>query len=150
MAFGASDLNEDYRFFKRIRFPDGNGIKLADVQARLRDECDSNGIPVDFRTDVLKTGGMFNKQSEDILVLYNTEHPTDYLQFLIRITYQGKYAFMDVFKVGSSKNYRNSNVAASGSTIRKLANVISGTSSKLQEEENFYTILTDCFENIIS
>lgn len=150
MAYGASDLNEDYRFINRIRFPDGNGVNLVTLQEKLQDECDSNGIPVAMRSDVLKTGGMFNKQTEEVLVLYNTQHPTDYLQFLIRITHQGKYAFMDVFKVGSSKNYRNSNVAASGSTFRKLANAISGTNSKLQEEENFYTILTDCFENIVS
>lgn len=150
MAYTANDLNEDYRFINRIRFPDGNGVNLVNLQERLQDECDSNGIPVAMRSDVLKTGGLFNKQTEEVLVLYNTQHPTDYLQFLIRITHQGKYAFMDVYKVGSSKNYRNTNVAAGGSTFRKLANAISGTNAKLQEEENFYTILSDCFENVVS
>lgn len=149
MAYTIKDLNEDYRFIERIRFADGEGINLAAVYEVLQNECDSYGIPVAMRSDELKTGGMFKKQTEEVLVLYNTEHPTDYLQFLIRITYQGKYAFMDVFKVGSSKNYRNANAAAGGSSFRKLTNAISGTNSKLQEEENFYTILFDCFNNII-
>ena len=150
MAYTANDLKEEYRFINRIRFPDGNGVNLVNLQDRLQDECDANGIPVAFRSDILKTGGMFNKQSEEVLVLYNTDHPTDYLQFLIRITHQGRYAFMDVFKVGSSKNYKNSNIANGGSTTRKIFNLVAGTASKLQEEENFYTILTDCFQNIVS
>lgn len=150
MAYTATDLNEEYRFINRIRFPDGNGVNLVNLQERLQDECDSNGIPVAFRSDVLKTGGLFNKQTEEVLVLYNTQHPNDYLQFLIRITHQGKYAFLDVYKVGSSKNYRNLNAAASGSTLRKIGNIFSGTNDKVQEEENFYTILSDCFENIVS
>lgn len=150
MAFTANDLNEDYRFINRIRFPDGNGINLVSLQERLQDECDSNGIPVAFRSDVLKTGSIFNKQTEEVLVLYNTQHPSDYLQFLIRVTHQGKYAFLDVFKYGSSKNFRNYNKAASGSVGRGILNKLTGADAKLQEEENFYTILTDCFENIVS
>lgn len=150
MAYTANDLNDEYRFINRIRFPDGNGVNLVNLQERLQDECDSNGIPVAFRSDVLKTGGLFNKQTEEVLVLYNTQHPTDYLQFLIRITHQGKYAFMDVFKVGSSKNFRNYNKAQGGSVMQSIFNGLSGTNQKMQEEENFYTILSDCFENVIS
>lgn len=150
MAYSQSDLNEDYRFINRIRFPDGNGVNLAVLQEKLQDECDANGIPVSFRNDTLKTGSLFSKQVEDVIVLYNTDHPSDYLQFLIRITHQGKYAFMDVFKVGSSKNFRNYNKAAGGSTTQKIFNSLTGQGQKLQEEENFYTILTDCLENVIS
>ena len=150
MAYTANDLNEDYRFINRIRFPDGSGVNLVKLQERLQDECDSNGIPVAFRSDVLKTGTVFSRQSEEVLVLYNTQHPSDYLQFLIRVTHQGKYAFLDVFKVGSSKNYRNLNAASNGSNIAKIGNIFKGTTAKLQEEENFYTILSDCFDNIIS
>ena len=150
MAYTSADLHEEFRFINRIRFPNGDGVNLVTLQENLQDECDSNGIPVSIRSDILKTGGLFNKQTEEVLVLYNTEHPTDYLQFLIRITHQGKYAFMDVFKVGGSSNYRNLNAASSGSTTRKIFNAITGTKSKVVEEENFYTILADCFENVIN
>ena len=150
MPYSQNDLNEDYRFINRVRFPNGNDINLVALQEILQDECDANGIPVAFSNDTLKTGGLFSKQVEDVLVLYNTDHPYDYLQFLIRITHQGKYAFMDVFKVGSSKNYRKSNIAAGGSTVQKIFNSITGQNQKLQEEENFYTILSDCLENVIN
>lgn len=150
MAYSQNDLREESRFINRIRFPDGNGINLSVLQEQLQDECDANGIPVAFRNDTLKTGSLFSKQVEDVLVLYNTAHPTDYLQFLIRITHQGKYAFMDVFKVGGSKNYAKYNKAADGSTTQKIFNRLTGQNAKLQEEENFYTILTDCLENVIS
>lgn len=150
MAYSERDLVEDYRFINRLRFRDGSSVNLVNLQQALQEECDGNGIPVAFRSDILKTGGLFNKQSEEVLVLYNTQHPNDYLQFLIRVTHQGKYAFLDVFKVGSSKNFRNYNKAAGGSIARGLLNAITGSNAKLQEEENFYTILTDCFESVVA
>lgn len=150
MAYTEKDLVEEYRFINRLRFRDGSGVNLVSLQEALQDECDSNGIPVAFRSDVLKTGSVFNKQTEEVLVLYNTQHPSDYLQFLIRVTHQGKYAFLDVFKVGSSKNYRTVNSAAAGSTFSKMKKAFGGVNSKLQEEENFYTILTDCFESVVA
>ena len=150
MAYTEKDLVEEYRFINRLRFRDGSGVNLVKLQELLQDECDSNGIPVAFRSDVLKTGGIFNKQTEEVLVLYNTQHPSDYLQFLIRVTHQGKYAFLDVFKVGSSKNFRNYNKAAGGSVGQGILNKLTGANAKLQEEENFYTILTDCFESVVA
>ncbi len=149
MAYTTNDLNDNYRFINRVRFPDGGDVNLSALQNLIQEEADSNGIPVAFRNDVLKTGGMFSKQTEDILILYNPDHAADYLRFLIRITHQGKYAFMDVFKVGGSKNFGRDNKAA-GSTAQKVFNKISGHSQKLQEEENYYTILSDCLANIIN
>ena len=77
MAYTANDLNDQYRFINRVRFPNGDGVNLVVLQERLQDECDSNGIPVAFRSDTLKTGGLFNKQVEEVLVLYNPQHATD-------------------------------------------------------------------------
>lgn len=148
MAYTSKDLNDDFRFVNRVRFPNGDGVNLIALQNALQNECDSNGIPVAFRNDTLKTGGFLSKQTEDILVLYNPDHATDYLQFLIRITHQGKYAFMDVFKVGGSKNFARDNKAHGGSVTQGIFNALSGHSQKLQEEQNYYTILKDCFENI--
>lgn len=150
MAYSQFDLNEEYRFINRIRFPNGDNVNLAVLQEKLQDECDANGIPVTFRNSTLKTGGWFSKQVEDVLVLYNTAHPSDYLQFLIRITHQGKYAFMDVFKIGFSKNFRDHNKAVRGSITQKIRNSLTGQNLKLQEEEDFYTILSDCMTNIFS
>lgn len=150
MAFSQYDLNEERRFIDRIRFPHGEDVNLAVLQEKLQDECDANGIPVAFRNDTLKAGSLFSKQVEDVIVLYNTDHPNDYLRFLIRITHQGKYAFLDVFKVGCSQNYIKHNKAAKGSITQGIFNTLLGQSQSMQEEENFYTILTDCFGNIMS
>lgn len=54
MPYSQNDLNEDYRFINRVRFPNGNGINLVALQEILQDECDANGIPVAFRNDTLK------------------------------------------------------------------------------------------------
>lgn len=82
-----------------------------------------NGIPVAFREDQLKVGGLFSKQMEDVLVMYNPDHANDYLRFVIRVQHMGKYAFMHVYNMGGSKNYRNSNVAASGGVIGGLTKI---------------------------
>lgn len=155
MAYTEKDLVEDYRFINRLRFRDGSGVNLVSLQEALQDECDANGIPVAFRSDILKTGGLLNKQTEEVLVLYNTEHPKDYLQFMIRVTHQGRYAFLDVFKVGGSKNFARNYRATGGlgtgaAVVQGAFNLLSGHKQKLQEEENFYTILTDCFESVVA
>ena len=149
MAYGQSSLNEQDRFISRVRFQNGNNINLDALQGALQEQCNANGIPVSFEKDVLKTGSLFNKQSEDVLILYNPEHQFDYLRFLLRVTHQGNYAFLDVFKTGGSRNYGHENAAAN-SGIQKLFNVATGHNAKLEAEENYYTILKDCFQNIIS
>ena len=80
--------------------------------------------------------------------MYNPQHATDYLRFAIRVMHQGKYAFMHVYNLGGSKNFRNDNVASGGSAMRKIANAIGGHNQKLQAEENYYTILRDCLANV--
>ena len=80
--------------------------------------------------------------------MFNPEHAYDYLRFAIRVKHQGKYAFMEVYNLGGSKNFANDNKAEGGSTFRKLANMVGGHATKLEAEENYYTILRDCLENI--
>lgn len=149
MAFGQSNLNEEFRFIPRYKFGAevGSKLTLEVAQRLLQDKADENGIPVAFRNDTLTTGSLFNKQHENVLVLYNPEHESDYLHFLIRITHQGKYAFLDVFKVGGSKNYSMSNKAGNSMAVG-LFNLATGLKSKLETEENYYTILSDCIREV--
>lgn len=145
MAFTQSNLNEDFRFIPRYRFGSnvGRNITLETTQILLQNKADENGIPIAFHNDTLTTGSLFNRQKEDVLVLYNPEHESDYLHFLIRITHQGNYAFLDIFKVGGSKNYAMSNKAGNSMAIG-LLNLATGLTNKLEAEENYYTILSDC------
>lgn len=150
MAYSEKDLSTEW--IPQVRFPNGNNVNLMTVREAIQNEADENGIPVSFREDQLKVGGLFSKQIEDVLVMYNPEHEYDYLKFVIRVQHMGKYAFMHVYNMGGSKNFRNSNMAASGGaigTITKIGNLIGGASAKLQAEENYYTILADVLANCV-
>ena len=64
MAYSESMLTTEW--IPQVRFPDGNNVNLMTVREAIQNEADENGIPVAFREDTLKSGGLFNKQVEDI------------------------------------------------------------------------------------
>ena len=145
MNYSNYDLNEDRRFVPQIRFEGGAGtINLMALKNYIQNKADSYGLPVKFVDGTLKTGGLLNKQTEPVLSLYNYQHP-EYLGFMLRVTYHGTYAFLDVYKVGGSKNYKHENSQSSG---RMLLNMMSGHKQKLQEEENYYSILYSIFQDM--
>lgn len=148
-TYTMNDLKEDYRFVPRVRFPEGGSVTLDWLRNALVDEANKNGIPLACEDAQLKTGGLFSKERENVLIFFHPEHKVDYLTFLIRVTYQGRYAFMDVFKASGSKNYANSN-KGENSVMRGMLNKVSGHAQKLQAENDYYTILKDCFNNIIT
>ena len=150
MAYSEGMLTTEW--IPQVRFPDGNNVNLMTVREAIQNEADENGIPVAFREDTLKSGGLFIKQVEDILVMYNPEHANDYLQFVIRVQHMGKYAFMHVYNMGGSKNYKNVNTAAAGGamgTIAAIGGLLGGGKAKLQAEEQYYTILADVLANCV-
>lgn len=146
MAYTEKQLTNEW--MPQVRWPNGNSVNLVTVREAIQEQADENGIPVAFDEDQLKVGGLFSQEREDILIMYNPQHAYDYLRFAIRVMHQGKYAFMHVYNLGGSKNFGNENAAVAGNTMRKLANAIGGHSQKLQAEENYYTILRDCLENV--
>ena len=135
--------------WKKVRFQDGNNVNLLAIREAIQNEADRNGIPVAFREEQIKVGSLFNKQLEDILVMYNPEHANDYLKFVVRVQHRGAYAFMYVYNMGGSKNFRNSQLAKEGGVIGKISGKIAGVQSKLQAEEQYYQILSDVIENVI-
>lgn len=137
------------QWMPQIRWPNGANVNLMAVREAIQNQADENGIPVDFSEDQLKVGGLFSKEREDILIMFNPEHAYDYLRFAIRVKHQGKYAFMQVYNLGGSKNFGNENKAAAGSTLRTIGNLVGGHKAKLEAEENYYTILRDCLENVV-
>ena len=149
MAYSEKQLNTEW--MPQIRWPNGSNVNLVTVRDAIQEQADENGIPVAFSEDQLKVGGLFSSEREDILIMYNPQHPNDYLRFAIRIHHQGKYAFMHVYNLGGSKNFGDANMAASGGTmgaLKKIGNAFGGHSQKLQAEENYYTILRDCLANV--
>ena len=145
MAYSEKQLS--YEWIPQVRFPNGENVNLMSVRNAIQEEADANGIPVAFGEDKLKVGGLLSSTLEDILIMYNPQHPTDYLRFAIRVMHQGRYAFMHVYNLGGSKNFRYDHKFGAAASIMKA---IGGHKAKLQEEENYYTILADCLANIIA
>lgn len=148
MAFKEKELTEGLRFVPRVRIPNGKDLTIADYQAMLQEECDSNGIPVAFETDEVTTGGLLNKSVDPILILSNPTQK-NYMNFIIHITYQGNYAFVNVYqnyKLKPSKALMN--IVDNQSKKGGLLNKITGADKKAQEEQDYYLILRDCLENV--
>ena len=143
-----SEKQLDTEWMPQVRWPNGDNVNLVTVRDAIQNQADENGIPVAFRDDTLKVGGLLSSQREDILIMYNPQHENDYLRFAIRVMHQGKYAFMHVYNLGGSKNFRDGNKAAAGSKIAVIGNLVGGHRQKLEAEENYYTILRDCLQNV--
>ena len=148
MAYSENQLTTQW--MPQVRWPNGNNVNLITVREAIQNQADENGIPVAFNEETLKVGGLLSREREDILIMYNPEHASDYLRFAIRVKHQGKYAFMQVYNLGGSKNFKNANNAnfdTLGGMGRTLINAFGGHRAKLEAEENYYTILRDCLVN---
>lgn len=144
MAYKEKDLDESRKFIQSVNIHNGAGLTIDELQGMLQNQCDENGIPVKFRRDTLKTGSLFNPQSEEVLVVSNPEH-TEYNSFVVRLRHMGTHAFMDVYASGYSINLARTNSDIPG---HRLFNAIVGTKKKMLNENTYYEILANCFENL--
>ncbi|HBV43279.1 MAG TPA: hypothetical protein DEF14_02690, partial [Ruminococcaceae bacterium] len=81
---------EDLREFRPVyRYEDGEYVTLDTVRAVIAEAAQEAGVSVDFYSDQVKSGGLFNKSVEDCLVMYNPEHKNDYYLICIRVQHQG-------------------------------------------------------------
>lgn len=147
---------------RQIRFKNGDGVTLGAVQEKLADMADQNAMPVAFRDDQIKFGGLIGGSVEDCVILYHPQHQKDYYNFVIRVKRQGNYAFLNVNQIGVSKMGGKVYGAEAAKAARKgqsmsfkvgsmigSAIVSAGKSrSKLEEEENWYTIIGDILDEI--
>lgn len=154
-------------FRPQIRYKDGANVTLATVQAAIKDAAMQRGIPVAFKSDQVKSGGLFNSSTEDCVVLYHPEHEKDYFNFCIRVSHQGNYAFVSINDCGHSK--LRGNAAARDDVKEKLKGgsggekvgalvgygigyLISGGADKvkLEQENQYYQCLEEIFDEIVS
>ena len=159
----------------QVRFAQGQNIDLSVVQSALQQNADENGIPVAFSRDQVKygglIGGLIGGGTDDCLILSHPQHPKDYFRICIRVKHQGNYAFVSVNDFGESRLLGNaatseytknavkdafhggSAAGAVGAVIGKgLRTLVMGGSNKqkLEEEQNWYAMVSDLFDNIIS
>lgn len=157
----ADELRE---FRPQVRYQNGEGITLSTVQEAIKDCAMKLGIPVAFRGDQVKSGGLFNSSVEDCVVMYHPEHERDYFKFCIRVKRQGVYAFVMVNDFGQSKQMNKANTAEFmkqdrkgqsmsykvGSMIGQGLRTLGKSSQKLEEENMYYQCVFDIFDEIVS
>lgn len=156
--------DELHEFRPQVRFPNGEGITLSTVQDAIT-ECAANmGIPVAFKSDQVKSGGMFNSTVDDCIILYHPEHEKDYYRFCVRVKHQGKYAFVTINDIGHSKQIGKARVAEFSKEDRKgkdlsykVGSILSSAvlaagrnAQKLEEEQMYYQCISDIFDEIVS
>ncbi len=148
---------KDLREGRQIRFRDGDDITLETVQEGLADLADQNAIKIAFYKDQVKFGGLFNSNIEDCIVLYHPEHRNDYICTVLRVTHQGKYAFLNIDDYGYSKmagkietkEERRAATAGQGMAYKIGYGITSGLMSigasktKMEQERNWYAIVDD-------
>lgn len=157
-------IDELREFRPTYRFEDGANVSLEAVKNALSVEAEKRGVPVAFYTDQVKSGGLFNKQIEDCIVMYHPEHQNDYFKFCIRVGRQGSYAFVSVNDFGSSKqmdkfvraefakqdrkgkdmSYKIGSMIGSG--IRNIGK----SKQKLEEEQNYYGAVEYILDQVIA
>ena len=61
----------DREWMPQVRWTNGNNVTLNGVREAIQREADENGIPVAFSEDQVKLGGLFSRDREDVLRMYN-------------------------------------------------------------------------------
>jgi len=157
-----ADELRDFR--PQVRYQKGEGITLMTVQEAIKDCAMKMDIPVAFRNEQVKSGGLFNSSVGDCVVMYHPEHERDYFKFCIRVKRQGVYAFVSVNDFGQSKQMKKANTAELlkqdrqgqamsykvGSIIGQGLRTLGSSKAKLEEENMYYQCVFDIFDEIVS
>ena len=111
------------------------------------------GIPVTYERDQIQSGGMFNKQIEDCLLLVNAQHPTGYFKFVFTVRTTGAVTTIGVYHCGYSDYIGKANVKESRKKSDffpdKILGIFTQTDSKgIQEENDYYTLVFDVLKNV--
>lgn len=80
--------------------------ELSDVeglQRAFRAVANHNDIPIDFYVDEVSSGGMLSKRKDPCLCIFNPDHKTNWLNFCVKISYNGDYVNYEVYNFGKSK-----------------------------------------------
>lgn len=157
--------SDDLREFRpQVRYQNGDGITLQTVTEAIKDAAENMGILVAFRPDQVKSGGIFNSEVEDCVVMYHPEHESDYFKFCFRVKRQGKYAFVYVNDYGKSKQIAKADTSEFmkndrrgkelsykvGSLIGQGIRTLGRNKNKLEEENNYYQCIFDIFDEIVA
>lgn len=158
------------QYQKPIRYTNGSDITLESARSAFMNRAMNYQIPLEISMDQVKSGGMFNSEIQDCLVLFNPQHKKEYIQYVVTIRRQGTMAFVSVDNYGTSKNAtklsfgnnagadfktaifsknENESAIALGRAIGGALRSIGGSKSKVQEEQMWYGAMAQIIEDIV-
>lgn len=114
----------------------------------------SIGIPFTFGRDQIQTGGMFNKQVQDCLLLINAEHQNDYFKFVFTTRTTGTVSTIGIYHCGSSAYIGKANLKEfrknSDFALDRIAGFFTTTNSQaMQEENDYYMMVFDVLKKLL-
>lgn len=150
-----------------LRYADGSGMNLATIQNALMAQAANYQIPVQFYSDQIKEGGLLSSASTDCIVMFHPQHQNDYIKYVISIKRQGTMAFVAVDNYGHSKNNAkssalsdlktsifskdtNESAAALGRAFANGLKSLGGKKSKKEEEQMWYSAMSEIIGNVIA
>lgn len=148
-------IDELSKFLPTYKYTGGENVTFQVLIDNIKEEAQKYAVPVEFYNDQVKSGGIFNREIEECIVVYHPEHKTDYYNFCIRIKRVGSIVQIqtDVFgssvqmdkfaraekafedRQGKSVSYKIGSMVGSG--LRNMGK----NKQKLEEEELYYDTL---------
>ncbi len=129
---------------------DAEELSICLIHDLLADEIEYAGIPTRVEYGTLKTGGLFNRDTEAVVFLTNAEHPHDYLRHLIRIRMTGTNVVeIKVYAYGISAMYaKRERMMNNPSILHQITGALKQVEIKAQEEEAYYSTLAMCIQQV--
>ena len=130
-------------------------ITLDMIQAALSNEesgLPTIGIPVKYEREQIQSGGLFNKQVEDCLLVKNANHMTDYFHFVFTVRTTGAVTTIGVYYTGYSPNSGQKSLKESRQKSSSMFDNILGAFTKtddraFEEEYDYYAMVVDVLKS---
>ena len=140
---------------QNIRAKDCGDLNLNELKAIVQEKCGEYGLNVIVETDTISSGKLFDRSTEECVVISNAQHPYDYFKEVITLKTQGIYAFLAFYYTGTSKNNRrmaeaNSEHSSIVGSIFGAINRAMVSNAAMDEETNYYNMLCDALRSIFN
>lgn len=164
MAIKAKELLE---FRPVIRTPDSDEITLSRYARALTEAAQKYDLPLHIEENEVSYGLLSDRVP--CLTLSHPDHFYDYLKFCLQIRLQGSFALVSVHLFGNSRQLKKDAIShtptgagaallfggvagagfALGVGLRRMANAIGKSRSKLEMEQLWYAQVSEILDQVV-